>query len=123
MINLDIDYKTKFANHPFWQDYQELCKRIVDLRPSTIEGDPVKNKQLDLLERRQSDLAEIMGIDLGLVDPQRDDPLWQRYSSLCRDLQDAKYDDAGLEEHIFDKLHLLLEQINAKYGPKDNQPI
>lgn len=85
-------------------------EKHLNLRPYTIDREKMPNRELDLLEGRLS--------DLGIVDPRRDDPLWQYYSKIWREIQMVHYgDDEEGKRNGWDNLERLSKQIKEKYGP------
>jgi len=88
---MDKDPERKdIEQHPIWDEYQKVQKDIRNLRPLAETGNPDANSKLDLLEERLSELAVEIGRDVGIPDPRRDDPLWQKWDDLWKKLREAR---------------------------------
>lgn len=88
---MDKDPERKdIEQHPLWDEYQKVQKDIRNLRPLAETGNPDANSKLDLLEERLSELAVEIGRDVGIPDPRRDDPLWQKWDDLWKKLREAR---------------------------------
>jgi|GEM_PF-5845302 len=88
---MDKDPERKDAkHHPLWEEYEQTQRDIREIRPLAETGDTDANTKLDLFEERLSHLANIISRDVGIPDPRRDDPLWQKWDNLWKKLREAR---------------------------------